>query len=222
MKRLLRHKAVQAVLVWLGGLYLMFALRTTRWVLDGADHLATATSGKATVAAFWHEHLALMPMLWLTLCRRDPTQRGHVLVSQHRDGRLIGSVLRRFRVGVVHGSSTRGGASSVLTVLPLLARGEHLIITPDGPRGPRRVAAKGVAQIAGMAGVTVLPCAAQTSRRRVLRSWDRTIIPLPFGRGVLVCLPPIAVSRDGWEAAVPTIAMALTEAADRADRLCAA
>ncbi len=222
MKRLLRHPATQAVLVWLGGLYLMLALRTTRWVLDGAEHLAPCAAGQTAVAAFWHERLALMPMLWLTLRRMDRAQRGHVLVSRHRDGRLIGSVMRRFGVGLVFGSSRRGGAASLRAALPLLARGEHLIITPAGPRGPRRVAAPGVAQIAALSGVKVLPCAAQTSRRRVLRSWDRMVIPLPFGRGVLVCLPPIAVARDGWQAAVPSIAAALTAAADRADHLCGA
>jgi hypothetical protein len=106
--------------------------------------------------------------------------------------------------------------------LPLLARGEHLVITPDGPRGPRRVAAPGVAQVAALSGAPVLPCAAQTSRRRVLRSWDRMVVPLPFGRGVLVCLPAISVPRDGWQDALPEIAAALTAAADRADRLCGA
>jgi lysophospholipid acyltransferase (LPLAT)-like uncharacterized protein len=222
MKALLRHPATQAALVWLGGLYLIFALRTTRWVLDGPEHLAQVTAGQTMVAAFWHERLALMPMLWMTLRRSDPAQRGHVLVSQHRDGRFIGAVMRRFGVDAVYGSSRRGGATGVLTALPLLARGEHLIITPDGPRGPRRVAAPGVAQIAGMAGVPVLPCAAQTSRRRVLRSWDRMVVPLPFGHGVLVCLPPIAVAQQGWEAVVPQIEAALTAAADRADRLCGA
>ena len=222
MKALLRHPATQAVLVWLGGLYLIFALRTTRWVLDGPEHLTPVTAGQTMVAAFWHERLALMPMLWLTLRRRDPAQRAHVLVSQHRDGRFIGAVMRRFGVDAVYGSSRRGGAAGALTALPLLARGEHLIITPDGPRGPRRVAAPGVAQIAGMAGVSVLPCAAQTSRRRMLRSWDRMVVPLPFGRGVLVCLPPIAVAQQGWEAAVPQIEAALTAAADRADHLCGA
>ena len=206
--------------MWLGGLYLSFALRTTRWEFDGAEHLDAAIASQAAVGAFWHERLALMPRLWLTLQHQVPGRRAHVLVSRHRDGRLIGALVRRFGVDVVYGSSSRGGAAGVLSALPLLARGEHVVITPDGPRGPRRVAARGVAQIAAMAGVAVLPCAAQTSRRRVLATWDRMVIPLPFGRGVLVCLPPIAVPREGWEAALPEIAAALTAAADRADRLC--
>ena len=220
MKRVLRHPATQAVLAWLGGLYLSFALRTTRWVLEGAEHLAPAATGRTTIAAFWHERLALMPMLWMTLRRMSPAQRGHVLVSQHRDGRLIGVVLRRFRVGMVLGSSRRGGPASMRAALSLLARGEHLVMAPDGPRGPRRRAAPGVAQIAALAGVPVLPCAAQTSRRRVLRSWDRMVVPFPFARGVMVCLPPIMVPRDGWETALPAIEAALTAAADRADALC--
>jgi 3-deoxy-D-manno-octulosonic-acid transferase len=227
MKRLLRHQATQAVLVWLGSRYLRFALRTTRWTLDGAEHLAPCLAGHAVTAAFWHERLALMPALWLTLRRTDPDQRGHVLVSRHRDGQLIGAVMRRFGVGVVHGSTRRGGAAAARAARALLARGEHLIITPDGPRGPRRIAAPGVAQIAALAGVRVLPCAAQTVRRSVLRTWDRMIVPLPFSRGVLVCLPPIAVPRDAGAdpdhaAALRVITTALTAAADRADALCEA
>jgi hypothetical protein len=133
-------------------------------------------------------------------------------------------MMRRFGVGVVHGSSRRGGAAGARAALPLLARGEHLIMTPDGPRGPRRIAAPGAAQIAALAGVKVLPCAAQVSRRWVLPSWDRMVIPKPFGHGVLVCLPPIAVTRDAVDgaAAVQIIATALTAAADRADALCPA
>ena len=79
-----------------------------------------------------------------------------------------------------------------------------------------------MAQLAGSAGVPIVPCGAQTSRRRVLPTWDRMVLPLPFGRGVLVCGTPIAVARHGWEAALPGIAAALTQAAERADALCAA
>jgi lysophospholipid acyltransferase (LPLAT)-like uncharacterized protein len=222
MKRLLRHEATQATLAWLGSLYLRLALRTTRWVFDGAEHLAPAIAGRAMVAAFWHERLPLMPVLWLRVRRSGLTQRAHVLVSRHRDGRLIGTVINRFGMDVLFGSTRRGGAAGMRAALLALARGEHLIITPDGPRGPRRVAALGVAQLAALSGAPVLPCAAQTSRRRVLRSWDRMVMPLPFGRGVVVCLPPIEVPRGGWQDALPKIEVALTAAADRADDLCGA
>jgi hypothetical protein len=75
--------------------------------------------------------------------------------------------------------------------------------------------------LAALAGVPILPCAAQTSRRIVLRTWDRMALPLPFGRGVVVCGPAITVTRDSWRDALPTITAAMNQAADRADLLCA-
>jgi lysophospholipid acyltransferase (LPLAT)-like uncharacterized protein len=79
-----------------------------------------------------------------------------------------------------------------------------------------------VAQLAALSGVPVLPCAARTSWRIQLNTWDRMPVPLPFGRGVMVCGPAIRVARTGWKDAVPVIADALTQVADRAERLCPA
>ncbi len=222
LKRLLRHPSVQAAGAWLLGLYLWFALRTTRWTLLGAEHLAPYAAGAPVIAAFWHERLPLMSTLWLMASRGAPERRMHVLVSRHRDGRFIGTVLRRFRVAVVHGSSSRGGAAGLRGLLGVLAQGDQVVITPDGPRGPRRIAAPGVAQLAALAGVPVLPCSAQTSRRWQLKSWDRMVIPRPFGRGVVVCLPSITVARADWQAAMPAIAAAMTRAVDQADAACPA
>jgi lysophospholipid acyltransferase (LPLAT)-like uncharacterized protein len=225
IRRLLRHPAVLGLLTAMLGRYLAFALRTTRWHLDGEEHVAPHIAGRPAIVAFWHECLPLMPVLWRFARRRGATVRAHVLVSRHADGRLIGSLVGRFGLDAVHGSTARngrdrGGAAGLRLMRERLAAGDHVAITPDGPRGPRRSAAPGVAQLAALSGAAVLPCAAQTSRRIVLGTWDRMVLPLPFGRGVLVCLPDIAVGRDDADAALPAIQAALTDAADRADRLC--
>ncbi len=221
MKRLVRHPLVQALLARVAGLYLGFALATTHWQLDGEEHLAALLAGEPHVVAFWHERLALMAPLWLRVRRLSGRpRRVYLLISLHRDGRLLAVLARRFGADVVLGSSSRGGAAGVRRLLELVRDGGLVGITPDGPRGPRRQAAPGVAQLAALAGVPILPCAAQTSRRFVLRSWDRMVIPRPFGRGVLVCRPAIAVAREGWRDAAPLIGEALTAAAEHADRLC--
>ena len=222
MKRFLRHPHMQIALAHLLGLYLWFAFRTTRWVIDGAEHFAPYAAGEPVVAAFWHERLPLMPASWILARRMSAGGRSniHVLISRHRDGRFIAAMVRRFGIDVVFGSSSKGGTAGTRALLALLAGGGRVVITPDGPRGPRRVAAPGVAQLAAIAGVKVLPLAAQISRRRTLRSWDRMVIPLPFARGVVACGPPITVPRQGWQECLPGIEAALTEAADRADRLC--
>jgi lysophospholipid acyltransferase (LPLAT)-like uncharacterized protein len=222
MKSLVRSPPIQRLLPRLLGRYLWFALHTNRWTLDGAEHFAPHGAGAAAVFSFWHEHLPLMPALAM-LARRSSDYRPipiHTLVSQHRDGRIIGAVVRQFGIEPVPGSSSRGGAGGLRQLLRLLRNGAMVGITPDGPRGPRRKAAEGVVQLAALAGVPIVPCAARTSRRIVLNSWDRMAVPLPFGRGVMVCGPAIVVPRDKWRETLPAIAAAMNEAAERAEKLC--
>jgi lysophospholipid acyltransferase (LPLAT)-like uncharacterized protein len=69
-----------------------------------------------------------------------------------------------------------------------------------------------VAQLAAMTGAVVLPCGAWTTRAVTLNSWDRMRIPLPFGRGRLVCGTPISVSREAWAETLPEITIALNMA----------
>jgi hypothetical protein len=221
MKSLLRSQLVQRCLARLLGCYLWLSLVTTRWTLHGAEHFAPHGAGASAVFGFWHENLPLMPAFAM-LARRSPDYRHapiYTLVSQHRDGRSIGAIVRRFGIEPVFGSSTRGGGMGLLQLVHLLRAGAMIGITPDGPRGPRRQAAPGIAQLAALAGVPVLPCAASTSRRIVLKTWDRMPMPLPFGRGVVVCGPAIMVPRDGWRDAVPAIAAAMDLASVRADHL---
>jgi lysophospholipid acyltransferase (LPLAT)-like uncharacterized protein len=224
MKSLLRTPRAQTILAALLGFYLTFALRTTRWTLDGQEHFRPFGSGAPAVFAFWHEFLPLTPALSL-IARRMPFYRPipiHTLVSQHRDGRFIAAVVRRFGIQPILGSSSRGGAAGLRNLLAVLRQGDMIGITPDGPRGPRRQAAFGVAQLAALSGVPVVPLAARTSRRIQLNTWDRMPVPLPFGRGVVVCGPAITVPRHGWKDTVPAITDALNRTAERAEALCPA
>ena len=138
MKSLLRTPQAQAILASLLSFYLTFALRTTRWTLDGQEHFRPHGAGAPAVFAFWHEFLPLMPALSL-IARKLPFYRLtpiHTLVSQHRDGQFIGAVVRRFGILPILGSSTRGGATGMRNLLGVLRKGELIGITPDGPRGP--------------------------------------------------------------------------------------
>lgn len=220
LKRLVRHPAGQAVLAAVLGRYLAFALGTTRWTLDGGQHLEALLSGQPVVFAAWHERLPLMPALWLHVRKASPALRVRILISRSRDGRFVAAIVSRFGIRSWHGSTSRGGASGIRALLDVIAAGESVGITPDGPRGPRRVLQPGVAQLAALSGAPVIPCAAQTSRRVELRSWDRMVLPRPFGRGTIVCSAPMFVAREGWRKSLPALGAALNDAADRADRLC--
>lgn len=229
LRRLTRHPRTQAAIAEALGGYLALVDRTTRWTILGEDNVTAAVAGghegadraPGVIMGFWHERLAMATLAWDRARRVMPALQGarmHVLVSRHRDGRLIGDVGARFALQMVHGSSSRGGASGLIALARLLAAGDHVAITPDGPRGPRRRAAMGIAHLAALTGRPVLPVAAASSRVRLLGSWDRLMLPLPFGRGVLAVLPAIHVPRDGAEAALPAIEAALSAACDLVDR----
>ncbi|MDE2574973.1 MAG: DUF374 domain-containing protein, partial [Rhodospirillales bacterium] len=124
----MRRPGAQALLASLVGWYLDFALRHTRWTLHGAEHMAPHVAGAPVVVAFWHERLPLMPVLWRLARAQGTAQQVHVLVSRHKDGRFIGTIMRRFGLAVVHGSTTRdgrdrGGAASVRALLDVLEAG---------------------------------------------------------------------------------------------------
>jgi lysophospholipid acyltransferase (LPLAT)-like uncharacterized protein len=230
-KQVLKSAGARRAGARLIGAYLRFALQTTRWTIDGEAHLLPFVQDVPVVAAFWHECLPLMPAVWLRVRRANPGRRGTMLVSRHADGMLIGEALSRFDLATVHGSTARpsavggkqadkGGAAALAALLRVLRRGDAVIMTPDGPVGPPREAAEGAVQLAARSGAPVLPMAARVRFARRLNSWDRMILPLPFGRGVVVCLAPMMVERSAAGAALAPLTAALTAAAERAEALC--
>jgi lysophospholipid acyltransferase (LPLAT)-like uncharacterized protein len=235
LRRVIRHPRTQAFLAGLLSLYILAIFRTMRWSLVGGEHVVGALAAPpgqppgapppAAIFAFWHERLPLMAYSW-RLGRREHAElrarKLHVLVSRHRDGRLIGDIVSRFDIPPVHASSSKGGATGLRHLLRLLGAGESVGITPDGPRGPRREAAPGVAQLAGLSGAVILPCAGACRPAIRLNSWDRMLLPLPFSRGVVLVLPPVRVPREDPLASLPAIEAAMNEACARADAWVAA
>ncbi len=234
-QRLIRHPRTQAVLARLLAGYLAFVYRTTRWTVLGEERFpGVLVDGdgrpSGAIIAFWHERLSMMPMLWASAKRSARTlglpgmagRQVFVLISGHRDGRLISSVVKRLDLETVVGSTNAGARAAAMGLLRQLRQGNFIAITPDGPRGPRRHAAMGVAELGALAGVRIFPTAARTTRSRVFRSWDQAVLPLPFARGVLVLGEPILVPRGEATAALPGIEAALTAACDLADAWVAA
>lgn len=223
LKRLLRSARAQVLAARLLGLYLALTYRTIRWRIEGREMAMPFVSGAVPIVlVFWHERLPMIPVLWTQT--RESVPPGvdyvpHVLVSQHRDGKLIGNVVERFGVRMVYGSSSRRGAGALREMIVAMKAGHPVLITPDGPRGPRRVAAAGAAQLAAVTGRHLVVAAAATSRAVVLKSWDRMMIPLPFCRGAVVVQAVIDVPRDGADAAIGPMTAALNEACSRADSL---
>jgi lysophospholipid acyltransferase (LPLAT)-like uncharacterized protein len=216
VKKLLHSAAAQHALTWALTLYVRLVMATQKWRVEGAENLRLLATDELFVIVFWHETLPAIPILLPKARAVGAARQGVVLASRHRNGQLIGNIMVNLGLEQVAGSTSKGGASGLRALARALESGKHAVLTPDGPRGPRHVPAPGVAQLAALAGVRVLPCAAVTSRAFTLNSWDRMRIALPFGRGVLAAGAPITVPPENWEDSLPAIQAGLNAALDAA------
>lgn len=148
------------------------------------------------ILAFWHRHLLLMPYAY----RGGKGRRGRrisVLISQSHDGELIARTVGRLGIDASRGSSSRGGAAGMRSLLRRGEEGYDLAFTPDGPRGPALAVQPGVILAAAATGLPIQPVALAASRARRLRSWDRFVVPLPLSTVHFVYGEPLWVERRG-------------------------
>jgi lysophospholipid acyltransferase (LPLAT)-like uncharacterized protein len=196
-KRITQSESLSAFLAWLAAWYIRAVFQTLRWTINGLDQpRAYHDRGQGFIFCFWHGRMMMLPAAW------HRSRRLYMLISDHRDGRFIAKTIRHLGVATVVGSSSRGGAQALRAILKLLKAGLGVGFTPDGPRGPRMRASLGVVQAARLSGAPIFPLTYSTSRRRLFASWDRFLLPLPFGRGVLLVGTPIRVARDADDAAL--------------------
>lgn len=139
--------------------------------------------------SLWHDAI-LIPIAMQDLHRRDNIS---ALVSRHQDGSYLTEFMRRVRIRSIRGSTNRGG-DRALRELIRQAEHSHIFITPDGPRGPRRVLKEGIVFLASRTGRPIVPIASLCLNCwRIRGSWTDLMIPKPFSRAIYVLGKPIEV-----------------------------
>ncbi len=162
-----------SVVIYLLYSYLQIVYFTTRWkFIQSEDFLAH----KGTIFIFWHNRLAIGPGMF----------RGHkdvyALISPHSDGKIISRVVNKFGFGVINGSTNKNSAAALKVMLKKLVNGSTIVVTPDGPRGPVYQINSSITKVAFKYNIQLIPISCTASKSFLLNSWDKLIIPLPFGR----------------------------------------
>jgi lysophospholipid acyltransferase (LPLAT)-like uncharacterized protein len=174
-------------------------------------------NGSPVIPVFWHGRLLMMPVLY----KRERERRLSFLVSPHRDGQVVGKALQRFGLHPILGSTTRRGFSAFKKMVEASRDGSHIVITPDGPRGPRCQVQAGVIELAKVTGRPILPVAFSASRKKVFNTWDRFVLPYPFSKGVFIWGEPVHVEPGGDRANIEErrilLERRLNELTERAD-----
>lgn len=175
---MMKHKLMRVLvprLIWMVYTLLRW---TIRWEYVG--NIYEAGQKQRFMVALWHSRILMMPLAFIGW-------KGRLLISEHRDGEYISSAVALMGLQSVRGSSTRGGVRAALQMLRIAKRENcDLGVTPDGPKGPREVAKRGIVQLALKVGYPILPVSYATKRYHRMRSWDQFYIPMPFTQGVFV------------------------------------
>ena len=218
-KRILDSAFIRQLLFLVAAAYIRFVHLTSRWTVHGGDIPEKYwNQDRPFILCFWHGRLMMMPYCWN---HKKPI---HTVVSMHRDGRMVSGIFAHFGIKTIAGSTSRGGASALRTMIRTLKAGDWVGITPDGPRGPRMRVSEGIITLARMSNIPIIPVTYSFRRRKILGSWDRFIVSLPFSRGVFVWGEPIIVphtaKKETLESSRLDVEQALNALCVEADTLC--
>jgi len=183
-------------------LYMVLVKYTTRWTVERADMAASVIdSRQGLIALTWHSRFLMLNSAW-----KKHWQKPHVLISLSRDGALVAYTTRFLGLKTVRGSArkagstkSKGGSGALREMMAALDNKACIVITPDGPRGPRQRLGDGPLGLSRLSGAPILPCTFAVRNRIQFKSWDRFVLPLPFGRGIIIWGTPLTVPADASE-----------------------
>ena len=201
-KRLMRSSFMAALLGWLIAAYMVLVKYTTRWDVEHADRAKPIIeNGKGLIALTWHSRFLMLNSAW-----KKSYAMPHVLISRSRDGAIVAFTTKFLGLKSIRGSTkklgsekAKGGAQAGRGIIDAIHQGGCIVITPDGPRGPRQRLGMGPLRLAKMTGAPILPCTFSVARRKQFNSWDKFVLPKLFGKGKIIWGTPITISKDTSE-----------------------
>lgn len=216
-KRVGRQRWAQVTIGVTAAEYLRLVSLTSRTIVEPRPVYDNLVREMPIIIAMWHGQHLMVPFL------RKPEHRFKTLISRHRDGGINAVVAERFGIGTIRGSGDHGGefqrkgaVGAFRTMLSALEDGYSISLTADVPK-VSRVAGTGIVKLAQLSGRPVYPFAIANSRRIEMNSWDRSAVPLPFGRMAAVLGAPIMVgATDDLETARRAVENGLNAATARA------
>lgn len=151
-------------------------------------HIPDSLSDDATIFACWHGELLMITCMYAHF-RKKPNIK--ILISPHFDGILISKTVKYFGFGTIAGSSNKNASRTLIQAMKTLKSGIDIGITPDGPKGPRHEVANGVVVMAQKTKAKVVCLNIVATKYWQLNSWDKFIVPKPFGELNFYATEPI-------------------------------
>ncbi len=125
------------------------------------------------IACFWHFSI----LYFFHYLRHFPAT---VMISSSRDGDYLAEIAKRLGLQTVRGSSNRRGVQALKKLIHKLRQGSNAGIVADGSQGPALKVQPGMILLASKTGRPIVPMTWSASRYITFKSWDKTVLPMPF------------------------------------------
>ena len=134
---------------------------------------------EAFIFVAWHGDLLSQPVNYF---KNRPNGIVKTMISQSKDGEIIAKVYSLLGINSIRGSSSKGATKALISTIKEIKSGVDVALTPDGPRGPRHTIADGVVAIAQKSGARIIVLNSKPSSYWQFKSWDKFVLPKPFGK----------------------------------------
>ena len=178
MARFLRKKFLRAFALFVVPLFGSLLIRFLNLTNKTVFHSPETLSKEPIIFACWHGELLMLPYLYKNY-RKTPYAK--VLISPHFDGELISRTIKYFGLGTLAGSSDKSAARVLIQAIKTIKEGYDIGITPDGPKGPRHEVADGIIIMAQKTKAKIVLVEIKPTKFWQFNSWDKFIVPKPFG-----------------------------------------
>ena len=161
-------------------------------------HHPKLNDDEALIFVTWHDDLICQPLNYF---QNRPNGVIKTLISQSKDGEILSKIYNLFGGETIRGSSSKGATKALISTIREIKAGSDIALTPDGPRGPRHTVADGVIAIAQKSGARIVVLNSKASKYWQFKSWDKFILPKPFGRIDFYMSEPFDISELEFEEA---------------------
>ena len=180
-------------LIWLSFIgrwvfQLLFFLNKVK--IHGEENLLKlAKAGKPIMVCVWHGRL-VFPSWYIRL----KITNLHAIASHHSDAEIMARILKHWGYCLIRGSTKKGGKAVVLEMAEVFRNGGIVAVTNDGPKGPPKIAKAGSTGLAIKYNVNMVTITGSATKFWQMKSWDRFMLPKPFGRIDIMVSPPLEIA----------------------------
>jgi lysophospholipid acyltransferase (LPLAT)-like uncharacterized protein len=189
--RSIKKKILQYIQINILPFFLYLYIKFVYFTSKKNFHYPQAMDDESFILAFWHGDLIMQPINYRNF-KKNGIFKG--IISEHRDGRVVANLYEYFGADKdASGSSTRGGAKALIAAIKSLKNGIDIAITPDGPKGPIYTIADGIVMLSQKTNAKILCFSSTPSKYWRFNSWDKFVLPKPFGTIDFYVSEPISV-----------------------------